>query len=113
MGVCYFAFNFLRNHTWYVVPISHENLICISPAVGIYSIFIYDFGEREHVFQPVSSSQGLKFCLRYLFLLKVRRWGANIINKLFTLSTAEERLLHDGRASIDIDLTKDNSTTIA
>jgi hypothetical protein len=24
--------------------------------VGFYSIFMYDFGEREHVFQPVSHS---------------------------------------------------------
>jgi len=60
----------------------------IIPVVGFYSIFFYDFGKSEHVFQPV------------------RRWGANIMNKLFTLSSAEERLLHDSQASKDTDLTK-------
>ncbi|KAF8798799.1 hypothetical protein BYT27DRAFT_7202492 [Phlegmacium glaucopus] len=65
----------------------------IIPVVGIYSIFIYDFGEREHVFQPV------------------RRWCANVINKIFTLSAAEERLLHDSQASMDAHLTKDTPAT--
>jgi len=60
----------------------------IIPAVGFYSIFMYDFGEREHVFQPV------------------RRWGVNITNKLFTLSAAEEKLLHDSQVSKDTDVTK-------
>lgn len=41
------------------------------------------------------------------FVLKVRRWGANITNKLFTLSAAEEKLLHDSQASKDTNLTKD------
>lgn len=73
--------------------------------VGFYSIFVHDFGEREHVFQPVSSM--FLTCLRYSsFLLKVRRWGSNIINRLFTLSAAEERLLHDSQASMDMDSTK-------
>jgi len=61
----------------------------IIPVVGFYSIFMYDFGEHEHVFQPA------------------RRWGANIRNKFFTLSAAEERLLHESQASKDTDLTKD------
>ena len=79
----------------------------ISPAIGVYSIFIYDFGEREHVFQPVSRSLDRRFCSRYSpFLLKVRRWGASIINTFFTLSAAEERLLHDSQASVDTDLSK-------
>jgi hypothetical protein len=65
---------------------------------------MYDFGEREHVFQPVSRSSRLLSCLRYsLFLLKVRRWGANIMNKNLTLSAAEERLLHDSQKSTDTD----------
>jgi len=44
---------------------------------------------------------------------KVRRWGANIINKIFTLSAEEERLLFDSQASTDPDLTKDSPTTEA
>jgi hypothetical protein len=38
----------------------------ISSAIGVYSIFIYDFGEREHVFQPVSRSSGLSFFFEIL-----------------------------------------------
>lgn len=80
----------------------------LSPAVGFHSIFFYDFGDREHVFQPVSCSSRLLSCLRYsLFLFKFRRWGANLMNKLFTLSTSEERLLRDSQASMDTNLTKD------
>ncbi|KAF8967052.1 hypothetical protein BDZ97DRAFT_1804940 [Flammula alnicola] len=26
----------------------------VIPAVGLYSVFFYDFGDHEHVFQPVS-----------------------------------------------------------
>ena len=76
--------------------------------IGFYSIFIYDFGERDHVFQPVSCSSRLLSCLKYSsFLLKVRQWGADIMNKLFTLSAAEERLLHGSQASTDTNLIKD------
>ena len=79
----------------------------LSPAVGFHSIFFYDFGDREHVFQPVSRSSRLLSYLRYsLFLVKARRWGANIMNKIFTLSASEERLLHNSQASTDTNSTK-------
>ncbi|KAF9561357.1 hypothetical protein CPC08DRAFT_707492 [Agrocybe pediades] len=47
----------------------------IIPAVGLYSVFFYDFGDHEHVFQPP------------------RRWAKSLINEAFTLSSAEEKLL--------------------
>ena len=48
------------------------------------------------------------FCFRYsLFVLKVRRWGVKITSKHFTLSAAEEKLLHESQGPKDLDLTKD------
>ncbi|KAF8158276.1 hypothetical protein B0H34DRAFT_708123 [Crassisporium funariophilum] len=51
----------------------------IIPAIAVYSIFLYDFGEGEHVFQPI------------------RRLAADKINIFFTLSPAEEKLLQDNQ----------------
>ncbi|KAF5314992.1 hypothetical protein D9619_006982 [Psilocybe cf. subviscida] len=45
------------------------------PGVSLYSIFFYDFGDREHVFQPV------------------RRWAHDLTSGFFTLSPAEERIV--------------------
>ncbi|KAF9485844.1 hypothetical protein BDN70DRAFT_927193 [Pholiota conissans] len=46
----------------------------VIPGTGLYSIFFYDFGDHEHVFQPV------------------RRWGADTVNGFFSLSSSEKRL---------------------
>ncbi|KIK58240.1 hypothetical protein GYMLUDRAFT_45451 [Collybiopsis luxurians FD-317 M1] len=43
--------------------------------VFVYSIFFYDFGNDDHVFQPV------------------RKWAAQHTASLFSLSPAEERLI--------------------
>jgi len=45
-------------------------------AVGVYSVFFYDFGDREHVFSPI------------------RRWTRTGIGLVFSLSPTEEQLLY-------------------
>lgn len=57
MAIYYVESALLYCDTMYAVflYIFHQfltNLMKI-PAAAIYGIFIYDFGEREHVFQPV------------------------------------------------------------
>ncbi|KAF8895543.1 hypothetical protein BD779DRAFT_736406 [Infundibulicybe gibba] len=47
----------------------------IIPTVAVYSIFFYDFGDREHVFQPA------------------RRWAAQQRALFFTLSPTEQKTL--------------------
>ncbi|KIK03344.1 hypothetical protein K443DRAFT_676829 [Laccaria amethystina LaAM-08-1] len=47
----------------------------VIPAVAFYSVFFYDFGDREHVFQPA------------------RRWAARLHTSFVTLSPAEEGLI--------------------
>ncbi|KAF9534481.1 hypothetical protein CPB83DRAFT_889464 [Crepidotus variabilis] len=47
----------------------------VIPAVGLYSVFLYDFGTQNHVFTPV------------------RRWTANAFSSFFTLSSEEKKLL--------------------
>ncbi|CAA7261408.1 unnamed protein product [Cyclocybe aegerita] len=56
--------------------------LAVIPSIAVYSIFFYDFGEREHVFQPV------------------RRWAADSVNSFFTLSPAEEKLLKQERVEM-------------
>ncbi|KAF5360946.1 hypothetical protein D9756_004805 [Leucocoprinus leucothites] len=48
----------------------------IIPGIVFYSVFIYDFGERDHVFQPV------------------RRWALEQKAAFLTLSPDEERILN-------------------
>ncbi|KIM43313.1 hypothetical protein M413DRAFT_26467 [Hebeloma cylindrosporum] len=55
--------------------------MAVIPAVGVYSVFFYDFGDRDHAFQPI------------------RRWAAQQVNKFFTLSPAEEKLLEQVKSS--------------
>ncbi|KAH9480533.1 hypothetical protein JR316_0007133 [Psilocybe cubensis] len=47
----------------------------VIPGIVLYSVFLYDFGDQEHVFQAP------------------RRWARRKINSFFTLSPAEEKLL--------------------
>ncbi|KAF8177000.1 hypothetical protein BJ912DRAFT_692567 [Pholiota molesta] len=47
----------------------------VIPGTAFYSIFFYDFGDQEHVFQPM------------------RRWGVDTVNGFFSLSSSEKRLL--------------------
>ncbi|EDR13719.1 uncharacterized protein LACBIDRAFT_309004 [Laccaria bicolor S238N-H82] len=37
--------------------------LTVIPAVAFYSVFFYDFGDREHVFQPVGSK--IAYVVRY------------------------------------------------
>ncbi|KAF9464164.1 hypothetical protein BDZ94DRAFT_1308181 [Collybia nuda] len=52
------------------------------PAVAAYAIFVYDFGERDHVFRPA------------------RRWVAEQKATFFTLSPAEQQLLNVEKSNI-------------
>ncbi|KAF9046450.1 hypothetical protein BJ165DRAFT_1471805 [Panaeolus papilionaceus] len=53
----------------------------IIPGIGVYSILFYDFGEREHVFQPM------------------RRWARAGLQNFLTLSPAEEKLVDSAKTS--------------
>ncbi|KAK0188077.1 hypothetical protein F5146DRAFT_1141532 [Armillaria mellea] len=51
------------------------------PSIALYGVFIYDFGDREHVFQPP------------------RRWLLKQKESLFTLTPEEEKLIKSAENS--------------
>ncbi|KAK0504117.1 hypothetical protein EDD18DRAFT_487988 [Armillaria luteobubalina] len=53
----------------------------VVPAIALYGIFIYDFGDREHVFQPP------------------RRWLLRQKESFFTLTPEEEKLIKSAENS--------------
>jgi hypothetical protein len=70
------------------------------PGAAVYAIFIYDFGEKEHCFSPVSSAPvGLSLgstntdCLR-----QIRRYARGATRQLFTLSDKDREALGQGTA---------------
>lgn len=59
MGVHNVKIAFVHHNTRYcLLHLTWTLYLCIKiyTAVAFYGIFIYDFGERDHVFQPVSES---------------------------------------------------------
>ncbi|KAK0221741.1 hypothetical protein IW262DRAFT_1460030 [Armillaria fumosa] len=53
----------------------------VIPAIALYGIFIYDFGDREHVFQPP------------------RRWLLRQKESFFTLTPEEQKLIKSAENS--------------
>ncbi|KAK0201768.1 hypothetical protein DFS33DRAFT_1018659 [Desarmillaria ectypa] len=53
----------------------------VVPAIALYGIFIYDFGDREHVFQPP------------------RRWLLRQKESFFTLTPEEQKLIKSSENS--------------
>ncbi|KAK0464398.1 uncharacterized protein EV420DRAFT_1637963 [Desarmillaria tabescens] len=53
----------------------------VVPAIALYAIFIYDFGDREHVFQPP------------------RRWLLKQKESFFTLTPEEQKLIKSAENS--------------
>ena len=71
------------------------------PGAAVYAIFIYDFGEKEHCFSPVSpESIGLSLgsidtdCLR-----QIRRYARGATSQLFTLSDQDREALGQATAN--------------
>jgi len=66
-------------------------------AIAAYAVFFHDFGDREHVFQPVRI-----MCtqppLMLNWHLEVRRWARR---QFFSLTPEEQRLLSSNEKSPD------------
>ncbi|KAF6757510.1 hypothetical protein DFP72DRAFT_891340 [Ephemerocybe angulata] len=60
----------------WVYSLSRLGSHAIIPAVALYAVFLYDWGDQEHVFMPP------------------RRWLAKVKQSYFKLSSEEERMLN-------------------
>ncbi|KAG2010047.1 pyridoxamine-phosphate oxidase [Coprinopsis cinerea AmutBmut pab1-1] len=60
----------------WVYTTSRVGSVVVIPVIALYTIFVYDWGDHEHVFMPP------------------RRWLARLKQSFFTLSPEEEAMLN-------------------
>ncbi|TFK27973.1 hypothetical protein FA15DRAFT_665722 [Coprinopsis marcescibilis] len=66
----------------WVYALSRFGSVAVIPVIGLYAVFVYDWGDHDHVFMPP------------------RRLFARVKQSFFTLSPAEEQMLK-GPSSVE------------